>query len=77
MQAAISVIKSAPPVATGVLLLFGLPISQWALIASFIYTSLLIGGVIYDRLKKNKFKPQPCPVCGHYHNRETDPKDHI
>lgn len=57
--------KVSPPMVTGTLIFFGVPLSQWAIIATLVYTIMLIGGWIYDRfLKKNK---DACKICGHEH----------
>lgn len=51
-----TMVKIAPPVAAAGAILFGIPLSQWALILTIIYTSLMIGAFIYDRFIK---KPPP------------------
>jgi len=69
-----AMIKTIPPVATAGLILFGVPLSQWAILLTVIYTSLMIVGWVWDRLIKPSLEPKVCPVCGHFHNRASDPE---
>jgi hypothetical protein len=51
-----TVIPALPPITITTLTLFGVPLSQWVLLATLIYTILLIIGWVHDRFFKHRGK---------------------
>lgn len=65
VEVVVSAAKVSPPIVAGTLIFFGIPLSQWALIFTLVYTIMLMGGWIYDRFLKKK--KDTCKICGHEH----------
>lgn len=53
-DAALAVVKDAPPVSVGGAMLFGISLNTWVLVATLVYTLLRIYFMIVDRQKGKK-----------------------
>ena len=72
-------IKAAPSVAVSAMVIFGIPLAQWAIILTVIYTILMICTLIYDRfIKKDVNKEDLLAFLIHRESikEQEDPQPH-
>ena len=50
--------KSSPPVAAGISLLAGIPLSTWVMIATLVYTLLQVYFLLRDKWWRERGKPK-------------------
>ena len=72
-----TMVKIAPPVAAAGYILMGLPLSQWALILTIVYTILMIGAFIYDRFIKKKRRKDDDDWEDYITHRLDDAEHHL